>query len=62
MKVTFDIQQFPGLVQAAQEILYLAAGKSKSVDFKMIQSAICDLERIERIAEEVNPAFQLEAA
>ncbi|GGH42703.1 hypothetical protein GCM10007423_39530 [Dyadobacter endophyticus] len=53
MEVTFDISKFPDLVLAAKEILEYAAGKTESVDFKMIDSAIADLERARKTCEEV---------
>lgn len=59
MEVTFDIRQFPDLVLAAQEILEYAAGKTESVDFKMLESAISDLERARKTCKEVQ---QLQAA
>jgi len=59
MDVTFDIRQFPDLVLAAREILDFAAGKTSSVDFKLIDSAIADLERARKTCEEVE---QLQAA
>lgn len=53
MEVTFDIRQFPDLVFAAMEILEYAQGKSSSVDLKMIDSVIADLERARKTCDEV---------
>ncbi|CAG5072908.1 hypothetical protein DYBT9623_04445 [Dyadobacter sp. CECT 9623] len=53
MQVTFDINQFPDLVLAANEILEFESGTKTSVDFKMFDSALSDLTLARKICEEV---------
>jgi len=53
MQVTFDISKFPDLVFAAKEIIDYANGKTTSIDFKMFDSAICDLELARVVCDEV---------
>lgn len=59
MQVIFNIDNYSELTPAIKVVLDYASGKVQSIDLKDIQTAISELQRVERACEEVS---KLEAA
>jgi hypothetical protein len=56
-QVTFNISEFPDLLWFAEQLKAFEAGTISSICFKEIQSAMCELQTIERTCMEVEPAM-----